>query len=102
MLSCTHLLLSYSLQHTEEVLVECFQPSAESPVLLLHSLVRLTSPPTRVVSSSAISRMAVADESRYSMARCWRYLAIGFDDGVLARRDEEEADVLVAFKPKRV
>jgi hypothetical protein len=39
--------------------------------------------------------MAVADESRYSMARCWRYLAIGFDDGVPARRDEEEADVLV-------
>jgi hypothetical protein len=33
----------------------------------------------------AISRMAVADESRYSMARCWRYLAIGFDDGVPAR-----------------
>jgi hypothetical protein len=32
------------------------------------------------------------------MARCWRYLAIGFDDGLLARRDEEEADVLVASK----
>jgi hypothetical protein len=29
------------------------------------------------------------------MARCWRYLAIGFDDGLLARRDEEEADVLI-------
>lgn len=75
--------------------MECFPLLVESPVLLLHSLVRLTSPPTRVVSSSAISRMAVADESRYSMARCWRYLAIGFDDGVPARRDEEEADVLV-------
>jgi hypothetical protein len=98
MLSYTPLLQSYSLQHTEEVQVECFPPSAESPVSSPHSLVRLTSPLTRVVSFSLVPYIAVADEVRYSMARCWRYLAIGLDDGVLARRDEEEADVLVAPK----
>jgi hypothetical protein len=100
MLSCTHLLQSYSLQHTEEVQVVCFQPSAESLVSSRRSLVRLTLPLTRVVSSSAISVYAVAD-LRYFVARCWRYLAIGFDDGVFACRDEEEADVLVVSPLER-
>lgn len=36
-----------------------------------------------------------ADRSRYPMARCWWYLALGFDDGVPTSRDEEEADVLI-------
>jgi len=75
--------------------VVCFRPSVELPVSLRHSLVRLTSPLTQVVSFSAVSYVAVADKFRYFVARCRRYLAIGFDDGVLARRDEEEADVLV-------
>ena len=49
-----------------------------------------------MVSSPHIPCIVVADESRYFVARCWRYLAIGLDDGLLACRDEEEADVLVA------
>jgi len=85
MLSYTPLLLSCSLQHTEEVQVVCFRPSVELPVSLRHSLVRLTSPLTQVVSLSAVSYVAVADKFRYFVARCRRYLVIGFDDGVLAR-----------------
>jgi len=49
-----------------------------------------------VVSSPHIPCIVVADDFRYFVARCWRYLAIGLDDGLLACRDEEEADVLVA------
>jgi hypothetical protein len=86
-------LLSSSRPPTEVVPAVCSRHSAESPVSLHHSLVRLTSLMTRVVCL-VFRSIWLSLIHRYFVARCWWYLACCFDDGLPTCRDEEEANVL--------